>query len=375
MKKIISLSLLTATTLILVQCNKNTSKPHASQVPALPSTAYNYALQMPPNKQLHNNTPSNNPITNDGAQLGRVLFYDTKLSINNSTSCGSCHAQNRAFADGDKTLSMGFEGKATSRNSMSIVNAVNEHSYFWDGRTASLEEMVLQPVNHSVEMGMEKMDILPLKLQQVTYYGPLFAKAFGSAEITKDKISQALAQFLRAMSSYTSRADDANIAETWGSVTGGNFTTPETNGAQLFFGKAGCANCHNSNNFRGHNDNDFANIGLDINYTDNGMGALDGNTAHDGIFMIPSLRNIALTAPYMHDGRFATLEQVIQHYNKDVKQHKNLDTRLTDSWSAGGQARKLNLTDAEVADLAAFLQTLTDDKLVNDVRFANPFLK
>jgi cytochrome c peroxidase len=367
MKKLIVLSTLGMCTLFLVQCSKLTSSGSA-KAPNLPTTAFDYKVSMPGG--VIDNTPSYNKITNAGATLGRVLFFDNKLSINNATSCAGCHNQANAFSD-PVALSKGFEGNHTSRNSMSIINAANENSYFWDGRTESLEVMVLQPVRHQVEMGMEKASILPAKLATVDYYGPLFQAAFGSTEITSERIGLAMAQFLRSMTSYSSLADESGVARHWGQDSANVLSTTERNGAALFFGKAGCASCHSGTNFRGNNDADFANIGLDLNYADKGMGETD--EAKVGVFRVPSLRNVALTAPYMHDGRFARLQDVIQHYNKGVVKHKNLDQRLTDSWNTGGEARKLNLTDAEVDDLANFLKTLTDKKVVTSAKFSDPF--
>jgi cytochrome c peroxidase len=369
MKKLIVLSTLGMCTIFLVQCTKFTSKGGASTSPTLPSTAFDYKVTMPTN--VINNTPSSNKITNAGATLGRVLFFDNKLSINNTTACGSCHNQSNAFADPVK-LSKGFEGNLTSRNSMSIINAANENSYFWDGRTAGLEEMVLQPVRHQVEMGMEKMTVLPNKLAKVDYYGPLFTAAFGSPEVTQERISMAMAQFIRSMTSYSSLADESGVANSWGSDVNNKLNATQKAGAQLFFGKANCSSCHSGTNFRGNNDADFANIGLELTYIDKGIGELD--PSKEGIFRVPSLRNVALTGPYMHDGRFATLQDVIQHYNKGVVKHKNLDQRLTDSWSTGGEARKLNLTNAEVENLVAFLKTLTDNTVVTSPKFSNPFV-
>jgi cytochrome c peroxidase len=369
MKKLSVLSLLAIGTLTLVQCSKFTSTGQAP-APSLPEKPFNYAVTMPAN--IHNNTPSNNKITDAGATLGRVLFYDKKLSINNVNACASCHHQQNGFAD-PVAKSRGFDGAATSRNSMSIINAANESSYFWDGRTDGLEEMVLQPVRHQIEMGMEKMDILPAKLKQTPYYADLFNAAYGSSEITSDKISKALAQFIRSMSSYKSLADESGVANAWGSDLNNKLNMAQKHGAQLFFGQAGCANCHSGVNFRGSNDADMANIGLDLNFTDNGMSELSGDHSKDGVFRVASLRNVALTAPYMHDGRFNTLQEVVQHYNKGVKKHRNLDGRLTDSWGSGGEPRKLNLSDADVNDLVEFLKAMTDKELISSEKFSDPF--
>jgi cytochrome c peroxidase len=371
MKKIQSLSLIALGAVMLAQCGKLQSTGNAMSTPQLPSTAPNYSVEMPPT--VIDNTPAGNEITNDGAQLGRVLFYDKALSINNSTSCGSCHSQAAGFAD-PVAKSVGFEGGHTSRNSMSLVNASNEISYFWDGRTESLEQMVLQPVRHQVEMGIEKMELLPAKLSTISYYKPLFAKAFGSEEITKERIGLAMAQFLRSMSSYRAPADDANLANSWGADVNNVLQPNERRGASLFFNKAGCANCHAGTNFRGHGDHKVANIGLEVNTVDKGIMDVTGNPTDAGKFRVPSLRNIALTGPYMHDGRFATLRDVVNHYNSNVQRTSNLASELTNGWTDGGEPRQLNLTNSEIDDIVAFLGSLTDRNLVNDPKFADPFV-
>jgi cytochrome c peroxidase len=370
MKKLQIVGLLTVGAVLLVQCGKLKSNGGAALTPNLSSTAPDYSVAMPAG--VLDNSPSHNSITNDGAQLGRVLFYDKALSINNSTACGSCHSQTAGFAD-PTSKSVGFEGKRTARNSMSIINTSNENSYFWDGRTEKLEAMVLQPVRHEVEMGIEKADLLPAKLSVLAYYKPLFKKAFGTEEVTKERIGLALAQFLRSLSSYSSRADEANVANTWGSDINNVLTTTERRGSALFFGQAGCASCHSGVNFRGGNDHDVANIGLELNNIDKGIAEVTGATSDVGKFRVPSLRNIALTGPYMHDGRYASLREVINHYNKGVQKNANLDPRLTDSWGTGGNPRQLGLSEGDINDLIAFLGALTDEKVTRDPKFSDPF--
>jgi cytochrome c peroxidase len=360
------------TSILLTQCGKKISS--TSQSPTLPSESYDYtaAIQTLPNAGSENNTPSYNQTTNEGATLGRVLFYDKKMSINNQVSCGSCHHQQHAFAD-PTAASIGFEGNKTARNSMSIVNSISQAGYFWDNRTKGLEEMVLQPVSHSVEMGMEKIDILPKKLAVIDYYKPLFEKAFGSTEITKEKISYALAQFLRSMYGKNSLADQTNLTQTWGNITDTRINPMQKRGAQVF-NNVGCENCHSGKNFRGWSNQDKANIGLELVYKDKGMGETEASK--EGIFKVPSLRNVELTAPYMHDGRFNTLNEVVAHYNDGVVDHPNLDSRLrNNSWGGGDNSpRKLNLTEYDQNCLVEFLKTLTDEELVKDEKFANPFL-
>lgn len=315
-------------------------------------------------------------ITPWGATLGRVLFYDKKLSLNNTVSCASCHHQDKAFADGQQ-FSKGFEGRVTERNSMAIINPISQNNLFWDSRSKNIHELSLQPVQNHIEMGMENLDRLVAKLETTDYYKPLFAKAYGSTEITSEKISKALSQFVGSITTSRSRFDEGMKAGNNFS----NFTELEKLGHQLFNSeKALCSSCHGGTNMSaldGPNDpyggggggNSFGidlqgatNIGLDMVYKDNGLG--------NGNFRIPSLRNIELTGPYMHDGRFNTLEEVIDHYSEGIQPHKNLDVKFTDGF---GNVKGLNLSSIEKKALVAFLKTLTDKELTVNPKWSNPF--
>ena len=316
-------------------------------------------------------SPKDNTITDQGATLGRVLFYDKKMSYNNTTSCGSCHNQKNGFAD-NQLLSSGFEGQKTKRNSSTIVNAAFQSSYFWDGRETSLEDMVLRPIKNHIEMGIDKIDNLEKKLAGTNYYSNLFSKAFNSPEITKDKISKALAQFIRSMVSFEAKVDIEN-----------RLSNEEELGYEIFRDKGNCSNCHGGVNLRGYEEDffiqgggssfqNFHNIGLDINYADPGRGEYDNNFI--GYFKTPSLRNVELTAPYMHDGRFNTLEEVVEHYNSGVKNHPKLSLELRLNWDETSAVRRLNLTEKEKKALVSFLKTLTDPSLVSDVKYSDPFV-
>ncbi len=334
------------------------------------------------------NTPAHNPITNEGATLGRVLFYDKQLSLNNTTSCASCHIQEYGFSDPEQ-FSKGFDGRRTGRHSMGLANAryYDRGRFFWDERAATLEDQVLMPIENPVEMGMT-LDAAETRVAATDFYPPLFDAAFGSSEVSLDRMSRALAQFVRSMVSYDSTYDEAfdgrrpdfNRA----------FTEQEQIGNRLFGGggggrggrgdgrrdgrargrgrdggpgnvrSAGCARCHGT----------AAQVGTRL--SNNG---LDEDTSDDqgagrGRFKVPSLRNIGVTAPYMHDGRFATLREVVEHYNSGVQPHPNLDRGL------GGRNRRprqLNLNDREIEALVAFLETLTDEAFLTDPRFSDPF--
>jgi cytochrome c peroxidase len=365
----ISILLIGFCTVLFIQCNKKTSEV---LLPNLPNTPFDYSTITVIGA---NTTPADNAITNDGATLGRVLFYDRHLSINNQVACGSCHLQKNGFAD-KEAFSTGFEGNKTSRNSSAISNAVNQSTYFWDKRTTGLETMVLQPIRHQVEMGMEKPEILPKKLANIKYYPDLFLKAFGSAEVTSDKIAKALAQFLRSMASYSSFAESTHLVTSggWGLTNDPRVTNSQKHGAQLFANNR-CQSCHTGPNFRGGNDEGVGNIGLDINYTDQGIGADIPNM--EGMFKIPSLRNVAKTAPYMHDGRFKSLTEVVNHYNLGIQAHPNLSPILrTSTWGgATNEPVRMNLTQQDVTDLVAFLETLTDETVISDVKFSDPFAR
>lgn len=380
-------SLVTLCALALIACKKNTDvvatpEPWAD-VLNLPSQPYNYAsISLPgylttPNINGQVNTPGNNAITDWGATLGRVIFYDKMVSLNKSISCGSCHLQSSAFSD-VLALSKGFNGGNTGRNSMQLTNArfYPNGRFFWDERAATLEIQTLLPIQDHVEMGMH-LDTLVNRLKNTTYYPSLFTKAFGDANVSSDRISKALSQFVRSIVSFESKYDagratlPVNAAPP--TFNFANFTAEENRGMQLFFTpQLACAACHGTETFTGAI---AKNNGLDATTTDRGLGAVTNNTTDDGKFKVPSLRNIALTAPFMHDGRFANLEQVIEHYNSGIKNHPNLDPalRVPPGGPGAGAPKQLNLTAADKAALVAFLKTLTDTKMTSDVKYSNPF--
>ena len=348
-----------------------------SSVLSLPASPYNYSnITLPAHfmaNEVQNldNTPNNNPVTDYGATLGRVLFYDKNFSLNNTKSCGSCHLAEDGFSDPSQ-FSVGFEGGVTGRNSMGLANAryYNNGRFFWDERAETLEEQTLMPIQDPIELGMT-LDGLVTKLQGVNYYPKLFEDAFGDSTITSDRISLALAQFIRSMVSYQAKYD-VGLTAAGGNENQNfaNFTAQENRGKQLFFAnRTRCSDCHEAAVFVGDRPR---NNGLDATTTDAGEGGVNGNQNDEGKFKVPSLRNIELTGPYMHDGRFATLEEVIEHYNSGVEDHPNLDNRLRQGGN-NGTPRRLNLSDDDKAALVAFLKTLTDETMINDVKFSDPF--
>jgi cytochrome c peroxidase len=371
-------------TFLFISCKKDNEGTNSTPDPVaavlnLPATSFNYANQtLPaylasPPIQGQINTPASNPITDNGATLGRVLFYDKNLSLNNTISCASCHKQTNAFSD-PVAKSQGFNGGLTGRNSMSLINAAYYPNgrFFWDQRAATLEDQTLMPIQDLVEMGMT-LSTLETKLKNLAYYPPLFQKAFGNSEITSDKIAKALSQFVRSIVSHQSKYDAGRATFPAApapppNAPFPNFTAQENRGKEIFLSPiGGCAPCHGSETFTAPQEK---NNGLDLTTTDRGFGAVVSNTNLDATFKVTTLRNVELTAPYMHDGRFNTLEQVVEHYSSGVKNHPNLSPQLR---LPNGQPRLANLTAQDKAALVGFLKTLTDNTLAAETKYSNPF--
>lgn len=339
-------------------------------VPNLPDEFYDYESRVFPGYflsdpllNLLNTLDDGNQVTNEGATLGRVLFYDKNLSVNNRISCASCHHQASGFTDPNK-FSEGFAGGFSDRNSMAIVNVNFERRFFWDTRANSIEQQVLMPIEHPVEMGMN-LDNLVLRIQEIDYYEPLFNVTFGDSLVTIDRIARALGQFLKSIRSYESKYDQG-LANDFA-----DFTPTEMVGKELFFsGLHSCINCHTTPNFGGVSSHVN---GLDSVSIDPGVGGISGDPADFGKFKTVTLRNIELTAPYMHDGRFATLEEVLDFYSTDIQPHPFLDDRLALDFHIGGIPKDLNLTAEQKAGYIAFLKTLTDWNLINNPIYSNPF--
>jgi cytochrome c peroxidase len=371
-----------------------TSDTPATPLPAavtavldLPATPYRYgevvlpAAYQTPAVRAQDNTPADNRITDNGATLGRVLFYDRALSANRTIACASCHDQAHAFADPAR-FSTGFDGSHGTRNAPAVTDArfYRRGRFFWDERAATLEAQVLMPIQNPIEMGLT-LDELVTRVRTAPYYAYLFQRAFGDSDVTSDRIARALAQFSRSLVSYRSRYDVGLAATGDARAPFPAFTAEENQGKQLFLGRANCGSCHlfNGPPQPGPLANQAVffvdiptNNGLDATtaVADTGVGGQTGQARDLGRFKSPSLRNVAVTAPYMHDGRLATLADVVEHYRRGVQPHPNLDRRLM---GPDGTPRRLDLTDAEARALVAFLRTLTDDALLRDPWFANPF--
>ncbi|MEO9592218.1 cytochrome-c peroxidase [Rhodopirellula bahusiensis] len=366
----------------------------------LPETPFNYSdIDWPEHfrsaVERFDNTPPDNPLTDDGATLGRVLFYDMSLSANGTVSCASCHKQELSFTD-DEPLSVGFDGEKVARNSMSLVNArfYQRGRFFWDERARTLEQQVLMPIENPIEMGHDLDELIP-QLAADPIYPPLFTKAFGSSEVTIDRVAKALAQFVRSIVSYQSKYD-IGLAEA-GSYRRSfpNFTEQENLGKDVFLRRANCASCHLSNAlpFNPHRPDEpdepydsskrpsrqaafftmttpaVNGVDADTDEVDLGVGAISNAEMDRGRFKSPSLRNIELTGPFMHDGRFRTLDQVVEHYNWSIKPHPNLDGRL-DNFAANGMA----LPEVPKVALVAFLRTLTDRSILTEEKWSDPFV-
>ena len=347
----------------------------------LPGELHNYTVDVP----AHINISSFSPIApiqlnkaNHTATLGRVLFYDELLSRNGTVSCGSCHVQTAGFAH-NEALSEGFDGQTGTRNSLALgttaMGLTTSYGgstegealagFSWDDSVHSMEEQTQAAIENPSEMGMTMEDMVD-RVKSIAYYDILFRKAFGENEINEENLLNAITQFVNAISSNESRFDEGmnqtlNVNEDFA-----NYTASENLGKTLY--NTNCASCHGAKH-------DFtvkavANNGLDQVYTDQGKGAKTGNSSDMAIFKVPFLRNIGLSGPYMHDGRFASLEEVVDFYSENVKEHLNLSPELRES---NGQVKKMNFTEVQKTALVAYMETLTDQEMIKDEKFSIPF--
>ena len=295
-----------------------------------------------------------NPITQDGFRLGRRLFFDPILSRDSSISCNSCHTQFSAFTHVDHPVSHGINGLKGNRNSSTIFNVAWNTSFMWDGRVKTLAEQPVNPITNPVEMD-NTMENIVTKLSKSNSYKEDFNKAFGEGNINSQKVLKALAQFLVSLESYTSKYDKVIVKESKEI----SFTEDEKEGLQIF--RDHCAQCHKEPLFTDYR---FKNIGMKIIpfYKDYGRMLVTHDPKDSLLFRVPSLRNVVASYPYMHDGRFNTLEEVIDHYRSGVVQSPTLATELR---------QPLIIDNKQKAQLIAFLNTLTDDEFLYDIRFRN----
>ncbi len=317
--------------------------------------------------------PADNALTEAGVALGRFLFFDPILSIDSTVACASCHFPEQSFTD-LKTTSVGVGGATGSRNAMSLVNVgFYANGLFWDGRVSNLEQQALDPIEDHREMN-DTWENVEAKLRRHSTYPKMFREAFGieyADEITRDLTTQAIAQFERTLISGYSRFDRIVFQN---DLDAGFFTDAEERGRELFFFELsqqlehpGCSHCHGGPLFT---DNTFKNNGIDSvqtlnDFKDLGLGKITNRTGDKGKFRVPTLRNITLTAPYMHDGRFETLEEVLEHYSSGGHFADNLDANI----------RPFTMTERDKKDLIAFLEMLTDTSFVNNPVYRNPFVE
>lgn len=313
--------------------------------------------------------PSDNRLTVAGVELGRLLFYDPLLSKDQSQSCSSCHEQKDGFSDTDQ-FSEGVEGKFGKRQAMPIFNmAWHTNQFFWDGRANLLRDQALKPIEDPLEMN-ETLENVIQKLSDSPVYPERFLRAFGDKEINELRISLALEQFMMSLVSVNSKYDrylagteTLTESEERGRIlyeTEYNPFFPNASGAD-------CVHCHGGDNLE---NDEYMNNGLDTDaeMTDLGREDATGLSEDRGKFKVPSLRNIAVTAPYMHDGRFNTLEEVIDHYNEGIKESSTVDHAILNTKQTG-----LQLTDQDKIDLINFLKTFTDDEYLNNPNYSDPF--
>ncbi|MCB9178240.1 MAG: cytochrome-c peroxidase [Flavobacteriales bacterium] len=348
-------SLLVAFIVVLAACRKDPSMPNEDLGPTPLSLSYPawaddgvYPL----------NLPGNNPLTVEGVALGRKLFYEKALSNDFTMSCATCHQQEHAFSD-PRQFSIGTDGSVGRRNSMTVQNLAWDHVFFWDGRASSLEDQAFRPVRDPGEM-RNTWPVVVERLQAHPAYPALFKTVFGTDVIDSVKVVMAIAQFERTLLSFDSPYDRY--------VQNGDqsaLTEQQVRGMELFFGDAHCSDCHMGPRFNDHN---LQNIGFGQNDPDLGLMEVTGLEEDRGRFKNVGLRNVAVTAPYMHNGRLATLEEVLDFYGDDV----DLTTPNLDSHMFGWTLGLVDLDAEERADIVAFLHALTDERFLTNPAFSDP---
>jgi len=321
-------------------------------------------LEVPANFPKFVDDPDN-PLTKEGIELGRLLFYDTRLSGNNTLSCGSCHRQAIAFSDGIALNNNGVSGKTLPRHSPTLINlAWTTNGLFWDGGSTNLESQAFAPITNADEMHQNLME-LEFELKQVPDYVKRFKQVF-NVDVKSAAIVKALAQFQRSLVSADSRYDQYIRKENNISLS-----TEELMGLNIVNEK--CKRCHSGELFT---DNNYHNNGLDSNFSNadheglyQGRYRVTFNPSDLGKFKTPTLRNVLLTAPYMHDGRFKTIDEVLTHYGNGIKPSATTDHLLYQNQGKLG----ISLSATEKSAIVAFLKTLTDEKFITNKKFKNPF--
>jgi cytochrome c peroxidase len=337
---------------ILCSCNKYEPICECINVPDPTPMSLSY-----PNNFPSPNIPVWNPLTEEGVNLGRHLFYDPILSSDNTVSCASCHKLTSAFAD-DSQYSIGVGQALGERNAPTIMNVAFQNVFDWDGKSSSLEQQAIRPIFNEVELHNNNWTEVISRLKMSELYSSLFCAAFGTEDIDSLHILMAISQFERTLNSFNSRFDQ------W-FYNGGPYTPEEMDGFNIFATERGdCFHCHPIGLFT---DNTFHNNGLDSEFNDLGRYNITGNPLDEGLFKSPTLRNIEFTAPYMHDGRFNTLDEVIEHYNFGGYDSPTVDPLMK------YVGKGLLLTEQEKSNLKAFLLSLSDSSFINNLEHANPF--
>ena len=314
--------------------------------------------------------PDFNPLTEEGVELGRYLFWEKRLSRTNTVSCASCHLPGRSFAD-SVAFSVGVHGDVTERNSMALINQAWNNRFFWDGRSTSLEAQILVPVAHPDEMDLTWPEAVE-RIKADDDYVIMFDEAFGSPCVDSVRMSYAIAQFVRTLISANSKFDQVVY---YGM---GQLSPSEQRGLELFLAEGGdpevvvggqgggdCFHCHGGA-LTMFMDNSFHNNGLDSEFSDLGRYYVTGLAQDKGVFKTPTLRNVEVTGPYMHDGRFQTLEEVVEHYNSGGHLSATLDPMM--KFPNVG----LQLSEQDKTDLVNFLKTLTDEEFISNPAFSDP---
>ena len=308
-----------------------------------------------------------NPVTYEGAELGKYLFYDAILSQNYKMSCASCHKQSQAFSDAPNAFSVGNQQILSKRNTQPLFNLAWYPAFFWDGRAKTLEKQVFHPVRDANEMNLNWQEA-EKRVRKSKFYQKKFRLAFGEEKIDSILISKAIGQFMRTLLSYNSKFDRVLARKD-------TLTKAEYEGLVLMndMTKGDCLHCHSTDGDALGTMRIFSNNGLDAifetqKYTDKGLGSTTQKLQDNGKFKVPSVRNLAFTAPYMHDGRFATLEQVLDFYSEGVFLSANIDAKMASAHQKG-----VHLTEEEKKNIIAFLKTLNDSSFVKNAEFANPF--
>lgn len=329
----------------------------ACQVDSITPEQDDYVFRQPANFPEPAYTFDNNPLSKEGFELGRALFYDPILSADSTISCSNCHQQARSFSDPVHRLSVGVNDAIGIRNAPAIQNMAFQQHFFWDGGVNHLDFAPIAAITSDVEMAETVANVVE-KLKRNTFYNQKFSEAFGSGEINSQRMLFALSQFMNLMVSANSRYD--RFIRNEGEV----LTLEEQAGLALF--QTHCSNCHATDLFT---DGSFRNNGLNTTFeVDSGRQRITEHAEDRGKFKVPSLRNAELTFPYMHDGRFRTLEQVMDHYRFSLKESPTLDPLFKNNTRPG-----IVLTDDEANKIIAFVKTLTDNDFIKDKKFANPF--